>query len=145
MFEILEYNKGSIGYTEAKSFIPNYVRVVLETFLSFKLFVLNDGSGDKYRSAGLRRLTNALRDNKSYYHDFEPVGDVDKNTIINKLEEIRRITDPQTHGSCQSLNEFNYISESELRAIARDALNIIHFLDKIHFDQISQKNERDSK
>jgi len=139
LHEAMEYNDGSIYYEEAKKFIPNYVRIILETFLSFKLFVLRDK--DKYRLAGLGRLTNFLRNNKSYYSDFQPVEDVGKDTILTKLEKIRRITDPQEHGSPQSLEEFNYVSESELKEMVKDTLNIINFLDKIHFDQIKVKQE----
>jgi wobble nucleotide-excising tRNase len=137
LHETMEYNDGLIHYEDAKKFIPNYVRITLETFLSFKLFVLRDK--DKYRLAGLRRLTNFLRNNKSYYSDFQPVEDVGKDSILTKLEKIRRITDPQEHGSPQSLEEFNYVSESELKEMVKDALNIIHFLDKTHFYQIKVK------
>ena len=139
LYEIIEYNKGCIDFEDAKKFIPNYVRVVLETFLSFKLFVLKQGSaGDKFRSAGLDKLTNILKGQLGLFKSFPPVDDVNHTTLIKKLEWTRKISDPQTHGSPQCLDEFNYIGESELKKIAKDALNIIHFLDKIHFDRISR-------
>lgn len=137
LYEIIEYNKGCVDFEDAKKFIPNYVRVVLETFLSFKLFVLKQGSaGDKFRSAGLDKLTNILKGQLGLFKSFPPVDDVNHTTLIKKLEWTRKISDPQAHGSPQCLDEFNYIGESELKKIAKDALNIIHFLDKIHFDRI---------
>ncbi len=139
--EIIEYNNGRISYRDAKKFIPNYLRVALETFLSFKLFVLKQGSArDRFRSAGLNKLTKTLKGQLQLglYKDFPVVDDINKDTIINKLEKIRKMTDPQTHGSAQSLDEFNYIGELELKATAKDTLNIIQFLDKIHFDRISK-------
>lgn len=142
LHEVIEYNNGCIGYRDAKKFIPNYLRVVLETFLSFKLFVLKQGSaGDRFRSAGLDKLTKTLKGQLGLYKDFPEVDDINHNTLINKLEWIRKISDPQTHGSSQSLDEFNYIGEPELKKVTKDTLNIIQFLDKIHFDQITKKKE----
>lgn len=74
LYEIIEYNKGCVDFEDAKKFIPNYVRVVLETFLSFKLFVLKQGSaGDKFRSAGLDKLTNILKGQLGLFKSFPPL------------------------------------------------------------------------
>ena len=135
--DILRYHQGLISYDDAKIYIPNHIRVTLETFLSFKFFLLKQGSGgDKFRSPGLDKIIKVLKSKTHLFRDYPKCNDIDKETFLQKLEQIRRITDPQSHGTPQSIDEFNFISEAELRDVVSNTLNIICFIDKIHYDEI---------
>ncbi len=140
LHDIIEYQENRIKYDEVKKFIPNHIRVVLETFLSFKFAALKQGSsGEKYYSAGLDKLINNLKNKTHLFEGFVEIEDIDKSNFIEKLEKIKRITDSQSHGGPQSIDEFNFISENELKDITKDALNIIKYLDQIHFDSVKEK------
>jgi len=135
--DILRYHQGLVSYDDAKTYIPNHIRVTLETFLSFKFFLLKQGSGsDKFRSPGLDKIIKVLKSKTHLFRDYPKCNNVDKNTFLQKLEQIRRITDPQSHGTPQNIDEFNFISETELKGVASDTLDIICFIDKIHYDEI---------
>lgn len=133
--DIQKYIHGDIDYNEAKKFIPNYIRVVLESFLSFKLGVVKHGSSrDKYRIPGLDKLIGKLTV-ENFYTNYKKVNGIDSTNLIDKLVEIKRVSDPQSHGSIQSIDNFTFISDSELKRIAEDSINIIKFLDDLHFDK----------
>jgi len=139
--DILRYHKGKVSYDDAKIYIPNHIRVILETFLSFKFFLLKQGSGsDKFRSPGLDKIIKVLKSKTDLFRDCPKCKNVDKNTFLQKLEQIRRITDPQSHGTPQNIDEFNFISEAELKDVVSDTLDIICFIDKIHYDEIFNKS-----
>jgi hypothetical protein len=77
---------------------------VLESFLSFKFFVLAKGSSnDRYLAPGLRKLAGVLQSRTHLLAELQPVQDVDASTLISKLDRIREITDPQSHGSVQDV------------------------------------------
>lgn len=138
--DIIEYHEGTVDYEVAKKYIPNYIRIVLETFLSFKLAILKQGSSnEKYRSPGLRKLLNEIKSLTHLFSSYKASDDVNSNTVIDKLDNICKTTDPQSHGTPQSIDEFNFISRSELADIAKDTLNIIKFLDNIHYSQTKTK------
>jgi wobble nucleotide-excising tRNase len=135
--DILKYHQGKVSYDDAKIYIPNHIRVTLETFLSFKFFLLKQGSGsDKFRSPGLDKIIKVLKSKTHLFRDYPKCKNVDKDTFLQKLEQIRRITNPQSHGTPQNIDEFNFISETELKGVASDTLDIICFIDKIHYDEI---------
>lgn len=135
--DILRYHQGLVSYDDAKIYIPNHIRVTLETFLSFKFFLLKQGSSsDKFRSPGLDKMIKALKGKTHLFRDYPKCKNVDKDTFLQKLEQIRRITDPQSHGTPQNIDEFNFISEAELKDIVSDTLDMICFIDKIHYDEI---------
>ena len=136
--DIIKYKKGVVGYDDAKIYIPNHIRVILETFLSFKFFLLNKGSsGEKYLSPGLDKLIKQLESKTHLFRDYPKHNHVNKDNFLQKLEQIRRITDPQSHGTPQNIDKFNFISENELSSIVEDTLDIICFIDKIHYDEIT--------
>jgi len=139
--DILRYHQGKVSYDDAKIYIPNHIRVILETFLSFKFFLLKQGSGsNKFRSPGLDKIIKVLKGKIYLFLDYPKCNNVDKDTFLQKLEQIRRITDPQSHGTPQNIDEFNFISESELKGVASDTLDIICFIDKIHYDEIFNRS-----
>ncbi len=136
---LVEYRDGEISYEDAKRHLPNYVRTVLESFLSFKFFVLAKGSSnDKYLAPGLRKLAGVLQSRTHLLAGLQPVEDVTASTLISKLDRIREITDPQSHGSVQDVEHIDFISECELKSLVADAINVIQFLDGIHLEAITQ-------
>jgi hypothetical protein len=135
--DLLKYKKGIVTYDDAKIYIPNHIRVILETFLSFKFFLLKKGSGpERYLSPGLDKLIKQLKNRKHLFKDYQKQNNVNENNFLQKLEQIKRITDPQSHGTPQNINEFNFISEAELKRLANDTLDVICFIDRIHYDEI---------
>jgi len=139
--DILKYQQGKVSYDDAKIYIPNHIRVILETFLSFKFFLLKQGSsGDKFKSPGLDKIIKVLKGKRGLFQDYPKCKNVDKDTLLHKIEQIRRITDPQSHGTPQNIDEFNFISEAELKDVASDTLDIICFIDKIHYDEIFNRS-----
>ncbi len=138
--EIIEFvEKHIIAYETAKKYLPSYIRVVLETFLSFKFYYLKQGSGTnkKFLSAGLDKLIDHISGLIGVFKNFNKVGDIDSSNLIEKLEFIRKTTDPQCHGTPQNIDEFNFLSEAELNRISKDTIDIIHFLDNIHYEKIT--------
>jgi wobble nucleotide-excising tRNase len=134
--DLIRYREGNLLYEEAKQFLPNHIRIVLETFLSFKFCVLTQGSSDdRYRSPGLDKLINFIKNKKHLFSFYEQVGDINPSSIIAKLEQIRKVTDPQSHGTPQDIDEVTFLSEDELKNMAKDTLDIIGFLDKIHYGE----------
>lgn len=134
--DLIRYREGNLHYEETKQFLPNHIRIVLETFLSFKFCVLTQGSSDdRYRSPGLGRLINFMKSKIHLFSSYEQVGDINASSIIPKLEQIRKVTDPQSHGTPQDVDEVTFLSEDELKNMAKDALDIIGFFDKIHYGE----------
>lgn len=139
MDDIIDFNDNKIAYEDAKKYLPSYIRVVLETFLSFKFYILKQGSGTnhKYLSAGLDKIINYISGQIGLFKNFPKVGEVESSNLIEKLEFIKKTTDPQCHGTPQNIDEFNFTSENELRLLAKDTIDIIKFIDKMHFDKVS--------
>jgi wobble nucleotide-excising tRNase len=120
-------------YEQARKYIPGYVRIVLESFLGFKFCVLKQGaSGQKYLTPGLDKLTNRLSGSIGDFKDLKKVGDIDHSSIIPTLEEIKRLTDSQVHGNIQTMDEFVFVSETELKALCRNTVDVIRFFDPFH-------------
>jgi len=123
--DILKYHQGKVSYDDA-------------------FFLLRQGSsGDKFRSPGLDKIIKVLKGKRGLFQDYPKCKNVDKDTLLQKLEQIRRITDPQSHGTPQNIDEFNFISEVsevELKDVVDDTLDIICFIDKIHYDEIFNRS-----
>ena len=106
--------------------MPNFIRRVLETFFAFKFAMLWARNENK-RSPG-------LNDAKGYMEESH----YDKN-LIDKLDKIIKITDKQCHGSAQTLTDNNsYISEDDLKQIAKNAIEIIEIMDNSHLQSIKK-------
>src|SRR5690606_21531109 len=109
----------------------------LETFLSFKLFILKQGSSnDKYRTPGLDRLIGFLTGNTHLLKDHSSRGNITKDNILEKLENIKKMTDGHSHGGTQLVDEYVFLPKTELDLMVDDTLNIIAFFDQIHFERI---------
>jgi wobble nucleotide-excising tRNase len=131
--EIIKYqeNTSDITYEEAKKFIPNYIRTVLESFLSFKFALVREGS--KGRLPGLNFLIGkALAELNNYDENLE-VGNIKKEGVKKRLFNLKRIADNESHGSISKIESLNYISEKELKDYCKHTLQVIKYFDEIHF------------
>jgi len=134
--KIQDFISGKIDYETAKEFLPNHIRIVLEVFLSFKLCRLKQGSSNKkYKTPGLKELISSLRGIN--LQRFQNVNSITSDNIINTLCNIKNKIDPESHGTIQDLTNFEFISENELKEIAQQTLDIIAFLDEIHYEKVS--------
>ena len=128
--EIFRFFSGQIDYEIAKTFIPAYIRVVLESFFSFKLSLVAQGSSsDGFLSPGLDKIISNLRGCIGLFAKFKKVGDIDSASLIDMLFDIKRITDPQVHGTPNDVTDSRFVSDVELRTISKNALDIITFID----------------
>lgn len=120
---IIEFSIGANpDYQNAKKYLPNYIRRVLETFLSFK-FAKIVGSSQK-RSPGLNEYDKDI--------DGTTLDNSLRQDLKNRISRIVKITDQHSHGNAQLTEENFYISEDELRSLSKDAIDIIEKMDGIH-------------
>lgn len=125
--DIQKFNNSTIEYKNARKYLPNFIRRVLETFFAFKFAMLWARNDKNKRSPG-------LKDAKGYMEESH----YDKN-LIDKLDKIIDITDKQCHGSAQTLTDNNsYISEDDLKQIAKNAIEIIEIMDNSHLQSIKK-------
>lgn len=120
-------------YEDARKFLPNFVRRVLETFFSFKYAQLANGRG---QTPGLPDFINSVIDYDSL--DDITIGSISKNTLKNKLSSINKVCDNFSHGNMQQLDECNFITDENLKEIAKDTLDIINFFDGLHLNGINE-------
>lgn len=131
--EIIKYNESTsdITYEQAKKFIPNYIRIVLESFLSFKFALVKEGS--KERLPGLNFLIGkAIAELNSYDENLD-VGGIKRDGVKKRLANLKRIADNESHGSISKIESLNYISERELKDYCKHTLQVIKYFDEIHF------------
>lgn len=125
--DIQKFNNSDIEYKDTRKYLPNFIRRVLETFFAFKFAMLWARNDKNKRSPG-------LKDARDYMKDCN----YDKN-LIDKLDKIIDITDKQCHGSAQTLTDNNsYISEDDLKQIAKNAIEIIEIMDNSHLQSIKK-------
>lgn len=131
--EIIKYNENTSGiaYEEAKKFIPNYIRIVLESFLSFKFALVKEGS--KERLPGLNFLIGKAIAELNNYDENLDVGGVKRDGVTKRLANLKRIADNESHGSISKIESLNYISERELKDYCKHTLQVIKYFDEIHF------------
>ena len=123
IIDFLDQNNNSINYNEAKRYLPNFIRRVLETFLSFKFSRTVNRIGG-YRSPGLNEFDDNI--------DNTDMEDKIKKELKEKIIEINRITDAHSHGNAHHTQESFYISETDLRNLAQNAIYIIKTMDNLH-------------
>jgi len=120
---IIAFSDGADNdYNNAKKYLPNYIRRVLETFLSFKFAKIVGKSAR--RSPGLSEFDKDI--------DGTTLADSLKQDLKNKIARIVKITDQHSHGNAQLTEENFYISEDELKNLSKDAVDIIEKMDSIH-------------
>ena len=120
-------------YEDARKFLPNYIRRILETFFSFKYAKLSNRSG---KTPGLPNFIFEIIDYETI--EDKTVGRITKANIKSKLNSINKVCDNFSHGNMQQLDECNFISNETLKEIATDTLDIIEFFDSIHKENIEE-------
>lgn len=129
---IIEFKEKQIDYDSVKNYLPNYMRIVLETFLGFKLAKVNDYKG---RLPGLDSLIKAMVAEFKNYEDRN-LDDLNKDKVIEKLNHLKKISDHESHGNIHKAEEFIFISEEELRQFAKHTMQVINYIDEFHFKRI---------
>lgn len=120
-------------YEDARKYLPNFVRRVLETFFSFKYAQLANNRG---QTPGLPDFIDSVIDYDSL-NDIT-IGSISKTTLKNKLASINKVCDNFSHGNMQQLDECNFIPDETLKEIAKDTLDIINFFDGLHLNGINE-------
>ena len=123
IFDFLNQNNQNVTYNEAKRYLPNFIRRVLETFLSFKFSRTVNKSGG-YRSPGLNEFDENI--------DNTNMADKIKKELKEKIAEINRIADAHSHGNAHHTQENFYISEIDLKKLSQNAIFVIETMDNLH-------------
>lgn len=118
-------------YQDARKFLPNYIRRILETFFSFKYAQLSNSKG---QTPG---LTDFIFDIINYETiENKVIGSITKANLKSKLNSINKVCDNFSHGNMQQLDECNFISDETLQEVATETLDIIEFFDNMHKENI---------
>jgi len=128
------------NYDEARKYMPNYIRRVLETFFSFKYAKLTRTRNGS-QSPG---LDDFIKD----FIDFESLPDItvdslNKHNIKDRLQLISNVCDNFSHGNMQQLENTNFITNQTLDSISKDCILIIEFFDGLHFQMINELNSNE--
>ncbi|MCP4651452.1 MAG: AAA family ATPase [PVC group bacterium] len=123
LLAFLDKENQEVTYVRVKKHLPNYIRRILETFLSFKFSSIVNRTGG-YRSPGL----------KDFDKNFEST-DIDC-LVMKQLKEnivdIDGICDAHSHGNALHTQENYYISETDLRLLSQKAISVIESMDRLH-------------
>jgi hypothetical protein len=131
--KIQDYYSGDIEYENVKDYLPNFIRVTLEAFISFKFARLR-GPKDKHLPAMLDSLIGLITSDATMFNSFAAVsGITNAQTLKTVLLEIKQKTNPESHGTTQDITHLEYLSEPELKKLVEQTLNVIQFLDQIHY------------
>ncbi len=123
IIDFLDQNNQNVNYNEAKRYLPNFIRRVLETFLSFKFSrTVNKAGG--HRSPGLNEFDENI--------DNTDMEDEIKKALKDKIAEINRIADAHSHGNAHHTQENFYISEADLKTLSQNAISVIETMDNLH-------------
>lgn len=132
----------SVNYEIAKDYLPNYIRTILEAFISFKFARLSGASGNRYQPAMFDYLIRHLDGHAHKFEGFIASGNIScKDTLKSTLQRIKEKVNPENHGTVQDITHIEYLPESELKETAEQALNVIQFLDQIHFEAVQSLNK----
>lgn len=122
-------------YEEARKYLPNYIRRVLETFFSFRYAQLTRDRN--------KNQTPGLDDFIIDFIDFDSlpeltIGTTTKMNIKDKLSNINKICDNFSHGNTQQLDECNFIPDDMLKQIAAETLEILNYFDGLHYRKVEE-------
>ncbi len=131
IIDFLDQDNPNVTYNEAKRYLPNFIRRVLETFLSFKFSRTANRAGG-YRSPGLNEFDESI-DNTDMENEI-------KKELKEKIAEINSIADAHSHGNAHHTQENFYISEADLKTLAQNAVSVIETMDKLHQTSFVQSN-----
>jgi wobble nucleotide-excising tRNase len=123
IIDFLDQNNQNVNYNDAKRYLPNFIRRVLETFLSFKFSRTVNKSGG-HRSPGLNEFDENI--------DNTDMEDKIKKELKDKIAEINRIADAHSHGNAHHTQENFYISEADLKTLSQNAISVIETMDNLH-------------
>ncbi len=118
-----------------KKSIPNSVRIVLESFLSFKFGYLKCNTYGI--TPGMRELFDAVKkEDDAIFENLVEVDGVNKSNWKDKLDYLFiRYTDMFSHGNPSAVvNDEPPTTDTELKKICETTISIIKFLDGIHFN-----------
>ncbi|MDD4530353.1 MAG: AAA family ATPase [Candidatus Gracilibacteria bacterium] len=122
LIDFLDDTNKDVTYNEVKKHLPNFIRRILETFLSFKFAKI--AGKRQNQSPGLIEFNDSIEET-----NFD---DSIKTELKNKIIEINRICDSHSHGNAHHTQENFYISETELKILSHNAIYIIETMDNLH-------------
>lgn len=128
---ICDYTDKRLDYDIVKRYLPNYMRRVLETFLSFKFGIIEENG----RSLG---INDFLKSHINNLGEIVNINENELNEIKQKLGKIKQITDLHSHGNIQLTDESCYISENDLRTCAKDVIWIMDKIDSLHIAKFKE-------
>jgi wobble nucleotide-excising tRNase len=133
--KLQEFVEKKISYESVKDHMPNYIRMVLEAFLAFKFARLR--GKDKNMPPMLDGLISHL---DSYdFSTYKAHNSIkDKKSLENILQEIKSKTNSESHGTVQDITHIEYLPESELRKLALQTIDVINYLDQLHYSTSSK-------
>lgn len=120
-------NEDQPDYENARKFLPNYIRRILETFFGFKYAQLSNRKG---QTPGLPDFISDIINYEAI--DTKEIGSITKANLKSKLNSINKVCDNFSHGNMQQLDECNFISDETLKQIATETIDIIEFFDSTH-------------
>lgn len=122
-------------YEEARKYLPNYIRRILETFFSFRYAQLTRDR-NKNQSPGLDDFITDFIDFNSLPE--LTIGTTMKTNIKDRLSHINKICDNFSHGNTQQLDECNFIPDDTLKKITTETLEILGYFDGLHFQKVEE-------
>ena len=81
-------------------------------------------------------LIKAITKTVEPFDSEQEIGGIKKDGAIKRLNHLKKIADHESHGSIYKAEEFAFISEDELKEFAKNTLQVIDYLDKIHLNRI---------
>lgn len=121
--ELINFQNGKILYTQCCRYLPNYTRRVLETFLSFKFAKISSTKNKNY-SAGIEDFDDNINETS--------LEEKLKKELVDKIKEVKNISDKFAHGNLQHIQENFYISEVDLRTLVQNTFCVIETMDNLH-------------
>ena len=121
---ISDFVKGTVSYNDARKYLPNYIRRVLETFMSFKFSLIRNSKGNRKHSPALIGFVDSIE-----VTEFE---ESTKSDLKEKVISINSICDAHSHGNAQHTQENYYISANDLMLLAKNAISVIETMDSMH-------------
>lgn len=121
--ELINFQSGKILYTQCCRYLPNYTRRVLETFLSFKFAKISSTKNKNY-SAGIEDFDDNINETS--------LEEKLKKELVDKIKEVKNISDKFAHGNLQHIQENFYISEADLKTLVQNTICVIETMDNLH-------------
>lgn len=121
--ELINFQGGKILYIQCCRYLPNYTRRVLETFLSFKFAKISSTKNKNY-SAGIEDFDDNINETN--------LEEKTKKELIDKIKEVKNISDKFAHGNLQHTQENFYISEADLKMLVQNTICVIETMDNLH-------------